>query len=384
MSRKLLLSMLIVWLSVMCVDRSSYAGFHEFVIRNGSTGKSPTIQSNKDYAQGATEFIISGGGMKAGWGSNDLNGYSIGDIGRLSITRYDDTSRFSAGSGPAVAPYFNFWVTDGSGHFAVIANEPSSPAFQPLFTENGDGSKTYDLSFDGMSDQRAKVYETPGWNSNSSWIHDLYGPDPLTFSDLASLRIAPPPPSYIQDSVNGVGSGAPDVIDTDIAYGFTWVFGDTLSNYVSGDEGYIVAGPVAAPVAINIDIEVKNRRIRLKIDDGECKAYGKVWVVIYGTSNFDATTVNKSTAVLGDPALGGAAQPIFGVLWDLDRDGYKDCLLFFSVCQLYKNGAIHGDTIELVLTGLTNEGVEIIGSDEVRVRLYVDNSRGPRGPRVAH
>ena len=27
-----------------------------------------------------------------------------------------------------------------------------------------------------------------------------------------------------------------------LAYGVNWVFGDTLSNYVSGNEGYVVSG----------------------------------------------------------------------------------------------------------------------------------------------
>lgn len=230
---------------ILCAGMAQ-AGFDSFVIRNGSTS-SPTIQTNNAYVPGATEFIIDEGGMKAGLGSNDINGITISSISQLAITRYDDTTRFSVGSGPAVAPYFNIWVTDGLGNYAVIANEPSNPAFQPLFTTNGDGSKTYDLSYADLAGTRAKVYETPGWNTNSSWVHNLFGSDPLTFADVASLTIAPPPVSYIQNAANNVGSGAPDVLGTDVAYGFNWVFGDTLSNYVSGMEGYVVADFAAVP-----------------------------------------------------------------------------------------------------------------------------------------
>lgn len=233
---------------VLVTAGTAEAGFDSFVIRNGnSSSNPPTIQPNNTYVPGATEFVISEGGMKAGLGSNDINGVSIASITHLAITRYDDPNRFVAGSGPAVAPYFNLWVTNGSGSYAVIANEPSNPAFQPLFTTNGDGSNTYDLSYADLADKRAKVFETPGWNTNSSWVHTLFGNDPLTFADVASLQIAPPPPAYIQNAANGVGSGAPDVLGTDVAYGFNWVFGDTLSNYVSGAEGYVVSGAVAAP-----------------------------------------------------------------------------------------------------------------------------------------
>ena len=185
--------------------------------------------------------------MKAGLGSDDINGITIGDITQLGITRYDDTGRFSNGSGPAVAPYFNIWVTDGMGNYAVIANEPSNAAFQSLYTTNMDGSKTYNLSYADLSDKVAKVYETPGAGSNTSWVHAMFGAGPLTFADVASLQIAPPPASYITNAANAVGSGAPDELGTNVAYGFNWVFGDTLSNYVSGMEGYVVSNFVAAP-----------------------------------------------------------------------------------------------------------------------------------------
>jgi PEP-CTERM motif len=232
--------------AVLGISGVAQAGFDSFVIRE-SGGTPPTIQPNNVYVAGATEFVISAGGMKAALGSNDINGITIADITQLAITRYDDTTRFTAGSGPAVAPYFNLWVTDGGGNYAVIANEPSNGAFQPLFTTNLDGSKTYDLSFSDLANKRAKVFETPGWNGNSSWVHNLFGNDPLTFADIATLQIAPPPASYIQNPANGVGSGAPDVLGTEVAYGFNWVFGDTLSNYVSGAEGYVVSDFAAVP-----------------------------------------------------------------------------------------------------------------------------------------
>lgn len=238
-------------LAVFATGSIAQAGFDSFVIRNGASG-APTIQPNNVYVPGATEFVIGQSGMKAALGSNDINGITVGDITQLTITRHDDTTRFSNGSGPAVAPYFNMWVTDGLGNYAVVANEPSNPAFQPLFSLNGDGSKTYDLDYTDLADKTVKVYETPGWNTNSSWIHNLFGSDPLTFSDIASLEISAPSAAYIQNGSNGVGSGAPDVLGTDVAYGFNWVFGDTLANYVSGMEGYVVSGFNVAPEPVSL------------------------------------------------------------------------------------------------------------------------------------
>lgn len=229
---------------------SASADFTSFVIRHGASG-APGIQANNTYVPGATEFIINETGMKAGWGSNDINGTAVGDITSLSITRHDDTTRFAAGSGPATAPYFNIWVTDGAGQFAVLANEPTNPAFQSLFTTNGDGSKTYDLSFTDLADKVVQVYETPngGYGATNTWVHNAVGINgPLTFGDLAGLTILAPDASYLANGVNAVGTGAPDELTTYSAYGFNWIFGDTQANYVSGvSEGYIVSSPSAVP-----------------------------------------------------------------------------------------------------------------------------------------
>lgn len=243
-----------------------HAGFTPYIIRNGSTtSTAPQILNNDDYVTGALEFVINEGGMKAGLGTNDINGSTIGDILSLSITRYDDTGIFAPGSGPAVAPYFNIWVTDGLGNYAVIANEPSNPIYtdplNPLFHPNGDGSRTYDLSYSTLSAQTLKVYETTGAGVGGapSWIEVMFGTELLTFEDIASLKIEAPDVQYILDG-NGVGGGAPDELGTNIAYGFNWVFGDTMANYVSGQsEGYVVSNasvsavvpiPAAAPLGL--------------------------------------------------------------------------------------------------------------------------------------
>jgi hypothetical protein len=250
-ARKFHLTCLTALAAVVVCSATAQAAFDDFIIRNGSTTSAPpVIQPNNVYVPGATEFIISEGGQKAGWGSSDIDGYQIGQITNLGITRYDNTTRFAAGSGPAVAPYFNIWVTDGGGNYAVLANEPSNPSFQPLFVDNGDGSKSYSLSFADLANEPVKVYETPngGGNSTTTWVHNMFGNVPLTFSDVASLVIEAPSAAYIANPANAVGSGAPDEIGTNAALGFNWIFGDTLTNYVSGAEGYVVGSPVAQAI----------------------------------------------------------------------------------------------------------------------------------------
>ena len=236
--------------AIVVCSATAQAAFDDFIIRNSGGGNPPVIQPNNVYVPGATEFIISEGGQKAGWGSSDIDGYQIGQITNLGITRYDDTTRFAAGSGPAVAPYFNIWVTDGGGNYAVLANEPSNPSFQPLFVNNGDGSKSYSLSFADLANEPVQVYETPngGYGSTTTWVHGLFGAMQLTFGDVASLVVEAPSAAYIATPANAVGSGAPDEIGTNAALGFNWIFGDTLTNYVSGAEGYVVGSPVAQAI----------------------------------------------------------------------------------------------------------------------------------------
>ncbi|GIK98619.1 MAG: hypothetical protein BroJett029_28280 [Alphaproteobacteria bacterium] len=202
----------------------------EYVIRGA-----PDIQHPE---AGKTEIIIDASGEKAAIGSNDLNGMTLGSITTLAITRYDDRTRFPAGSGPAVAPYLNIWITDGLGHYAVVANEPSNPDFQPLYS-NG-----YNLSFADLSDKVAKIFET----NDKSWLPK--GGVGLTWADLATFVIQAPSVAQLTAGWGGLGTGAPRELGTNVAYGVNWVFGDTLSNYVSGDDGYIVGNVRFAATAV--------------------------------------------------------------------------------------------------------------------------------------
>jgi len=230
---------LMVVLVVLAVSGSALADWSAFVIRKSSSGNVPQINDVTVDGIAAKKFVVNEGGMKAAYGTNDLNGLTVGQITRLAIDRLDDRSSFKVGSGPYVAPYFNIWVTDGAGNYAVIANEPSNPAFQPLYNDG------YDLEFSEIADKVCKVYE----NNSTPWIVDT-GNDGLTFEDVADLQIGVPDPNATWD---GLGTGAPRELDTTNGgylhvYGVNWVFGDTQSNYVSGDPGYVVANPVAVPV----------------------------------------------------------------------------------------------------------------------------------------
>lgn len=208
-------------------------GWDAFVIRNSSTAVAPTINSDvAPYSTPNLEFVIALANQKAGLGTNALNGSTVGSIANLSIDRLDDAGRFTAGSGPAVAPYMNFWIKDSAGNYAVLANEPSNGEWNtPNDPHNTDWAT--------LSTKTAKVYENSGFILPSG---------PLTFASFANYVIEAPSAALLAAGWGGLGSGAPRELGTNVAYGFNWVFGDTLSNYVSGAEGYVVANPSAAAV----------------------------------------------------------------------------------------------------------------------------------------
>lgn len=198
-------------------------GWDAFIIRNSTVGAVPPVLVDRaDLGPGAVEFQIALGGQKAALGTDILNGATVDQIGKLHVERLDDVLT----SGSLWGPYFNIWVTDGSGNYAVIANEPSNPEW---------GADRWDVtSWDGLRTKTCKVYETPGASTNTSWVHIYAGATSLVFEDVAGLTIAAPPAAYIQNPLNQVGSGAPDELGTDIAHGYNWIFGDTAANYLNG------------------------------------------------------------------------------------------------------------------------------------------------------
>ncbi len=235
---------LILLCAVQFAAGAEVAGWNDFIIRNSSEGVAPVINDVVVGGVEAKEFVISAGNMKAAWGTSLLDGATVGDITQLGIDRLDDYSRFTTGSGPAVAPYFNIWITDGAGKYAVIANEPSNGEWQP-------GNTQWDITgWDMLKTKTLKVYET----NDKSWLPNSgVG---LTFEDVAAFVIQAPTPAELAAGWSGLGTGAPRELGTNAAYGFNWIFGDTLSNYVSGDSGYVVANPVAVPEPLTLLLTV--------------------------------------------------------------------------------------------------------------------------------
>jgi hypothetical protein len=219
--------------TLCCIDlvtAADVAGWEDFVIRNSTSGGiAPGIS---DDAGGGKLFQITLAGQKAGWGTNAVNGKTIGDIQSVSISRDNATTGWG--------PYMNFWVTDGLGGYAVLSNEPSH-------TAEWAGSSAYDTTWDVLKNATTWVYEvsaTAGFklpNGTTTFTSIPAGTaiPHFTFNDFADYTIVTP-------SVHWGGVGAPDDLNagTYTAYGFNWVFGDTQDNYL---DGYLVSNPTIIP-----------------------------------------------------------------------------------------------------------------------------------------
>jgi hypothetical protein len=135
-----------------------------------------------------------------------------------------------------VAPYVNFWITNGTGKYAVVANEPSNAEWA--------GPTKWNMTWDDLKTKTLKVYE----NADKSWLpSNGVG---LTFQDLANFIVKAPSVAELTAGWSGLGTGAPRELGTKNAYGVNWVFGDTLSNYVSGQPGYLVSNPSVTAVPL--------------------------------------------------------------------------------------------------------------------------------------
>lgn len=272
--KKMMLSLFVLLLVASTVwAQVPDAGWELIVVREASDGTSGAPTLLPGVAAGDIEVVTFAAGQKAALGTNLINGATISQISTLHVDRLDVV----LDSGAPYAPYFNIWVTDGMGNYAVLANEPSDGEWA--------GSRWDVTDWNFLKTKRCKVYETvgaSGGNPGTSWVFTHTGiAANLVFEDVADLIISPPPPAYIAAG-NGVGSGAPDELVTNVAYGYNWVFGDTQANYVSGDPGVMVNNYSAVAI-----FAVQN------VTQGT--SYATIEAAIAAAVDFDVITIDDGT-----------------------------------------------------------------------------------------
>ncbi len=132
---------------------------------------------------------------------------------------------------------------------------------------------------------------------------------------------------------------------------------DTCPESTGGFFDLAVRGTTQGPVSfIPVQIDIKPGSLPNAINP---RAQGVIPVAILSTSSFDATTVDPGSVRFGPAAA--PAQNGVGHVEDVNGDGLNDLVFQFDT---QATGIACGDT-SAALTGRTNSGVAIQGSDSI-------------------
>ncbi len=88
---------------------------------------------------------------------------------------------------------------------------------------------------------------------------------------------------------------------------------------------------------------------------------GVIPVAILTDGSFDAASVNATTVLFG--RTGSEAEPVHYALEDVDDDGDMDMIFHFRT----QDTGLEAEDTEAILTGQTIDGIEITGTDSVRI-----------------
>ena len=233
-------------LALMAAEAAT-AGFTGYVIRPASGGVNPTITTS-----GAnTTFGVPSPSQKAGFGSNDVNGMTVGQISNIQFTLNSATA--SGGTtAPVILPYVNIWAQDAvSGNYFVIYFGLDA------FVTNTGGVKSVNVGTSQMASVTFGVSETSaafqGVANAGSWLATALGTPgsgtSYTMAQVANFQIVAPPASWVASgNSNGVGGGAPRELGTNTTFGFNWIFGQggSADNGYNGYD-YTVSGASVVP-----------------------------------------------------------------------------------------------------------------------------------------
>lgn len=124
-----------------------------------------------------------------------------------------------------------------------------------------------------------------------------------------------------------------------------------------------------SPTIFTVAIDIKPGRFpnRIELERHICKKDDNLYVAILSTPSFDVLTADASTLKLGDPQSSRTVSPVRSRAKDVDRDGDMDMALTFPLCKLVHRGVLKTSTTELVLSGMTLDGIAITGRDSVKV-----------------
>ena len=229
----------------------AHAGFTPYVIRQSSGGVNPTIGTS-----GAnTTFGVPSPSQKAGFGSNDLNGMTVGQISNIQFT-LNSAIASSGTTVPVILPYVNIWAQDAvSGNYFVIAF-----GLDAFATTTG-GVTSVNVGTSQLATVTFGVHETNaafgGVATAGTWLATALGAPgagtAYTMAQVANFQIVAPPSSWVASgNLNGVGGAAPRELGTNTTFGFNWIFGQGsgANNGYNGYDYTVSGASIPAPGAL--------------------------------------------------------------------------------------------------------------------------------------
>jgi hypothetical protein len=137
--------------------------------------------------------------------------------------------------------------------------------------------------------------------------------------------------------------------------------GDLFFSYPAVGCGGNIRSDFSEPLARSVNIDIKPGSYPNSINLG---SQGNVPVAIFGSSDFDATTVDPLTVTLAGASvrIKGKGTPMSS-FEDLNGDGHTDIFVHVDTTALELS---EGDT-EAVLEGETYDGIKIRGVDTIRI-----------------
>jgi uncharacterized delta-60 repeat protein len=141
-------------------------------------------------------------------------------------------------------------------------------------------------------------------------------------------------------------------------------------SFNGSDNDFALARYESTGSAIEVTLDVRPGKFpnRIELEKNVCKDDDNLPVAILTTPEFDALRLVDATSLqMGDPAQGGTAAPVHSQGRDIDRDGDRDVWLLFSLCDLVTNEAIDQGSTELVLSGMTLDGIPFTARDTVQI-----------------
>lgn len=226
------------------------------------------------------------------------------------------------------------WVTVTSGPFA---NNPSGTTIT-IFVGGNAGEVTFDepVSHVGVHYSAGGQVTLLAYDANGAEIDSVSAPpniQPDGFTQWDPIEV----------SANGENLIARVVL---MGYGGSTAI-DDFSAVVETD------------IEVNIDLKLQHN-----IDNLNLNSAKHVEVAVLSTPDFDATTLDVTTAALGDPALGVTIPAIASWPEDYDNDGIMDQVFDFGMARdMGDAGAVNCYTTEVRFTA---EGV--FGTNPVQIQ----------------